>query len=300
MCSDTRPSKPGPGFGLVDFGDMGTDKRARQKANRQARLAEVEAEEAKEVREASTKKYGKIAAVVGGIIALVVLYSLLTGGNDNDGAVAEFAPTPAAEVTPTEVPVIVLSETIPDDFEPFSGNGGLANVVPAAKNLAYDSAPDILIDPTRKYAAVLDTTEGPIRLNLFADEAPIAVNSFVALARDGYFDGLTFHRVEPGFVIQGGDPLGNGMGGPGYDFVNEIDPERVFEGRGQLAMANAGADTNGSQFFITLSDASNVVGLTGRFTIFGELSDVDNAAAVDAIEAGGVGTVINSVRITEG
>lgn len=282
---------------MVDFGDMGTDKRARQKANRQTRLAEVEAETTKEVRDASTKKYGKIAAIVGGIVAVFILFSLFTGGDDNSGAVAEFAPTPAPDVTPTEIPVVVLLDSIPSDFVPFAGEGVLSTVVPAARNQAYDSAPDMVIDPTRAYSALLDTTVGPIRVNLFADEAPLAVNNFVALAQDGFYDGVTFHRVLEDFMAQGGDPTGTGTGGPGYSFADEFDSGRVFDGRGQLAMANSGANTNGSQFFITLVATD---WLNGKHTIFGEIAD--DAPALDAIPLTGEGetVIIERVRIIEG
>lgn len=273
---------------------MGTEKRERQKANRQARLAEVEAEELKETREESTKKFGKIAAVVAALIAIVVLFSVL--GGDDEPTTATFQPTPVAEGDPTPVPEIVLASSVPDDFEPFAGTDGLSLVEPAARNGAYDSAPPMLIDTTKSYAAVLDTTVGPIRLSLFADEAPLAVNNFIALSRDGFYDGVTFHRVINDFMAQGGDPTGTGTGGPGYSFADEFDSGRVFEGRGQLAMANAGPATNGSQFFITFTEQAR---LNGKHTIFGEIAD--DSPALDQIPATGEGetVVIESVRIIE-
>ena len=273
---------------------MGTEKRERQKANRQARLAEVQAEEAKETREASTKKFGKIAAVVGALIAIIVLFSVL--GGDDEPATATFTPTPVPEGEPTPVPEVVLASSVPDDFEPFAGTGALALVEPDARNGAYEAAPPMLIDATKSYAAVLDTSVGPIRLTLFADEAPLAVNNFIALARDGFYDGVTFHRVMADFMAQGGDPTGTGTGGPGYSFADEFESGRLFDARGQLAMANSGPNTNGSQFFITTVATD---WLDGLHTIFGEIAD--DAPALDEIPVTGEGdtVVIESVRIIE-
>jgi cyclophilin family peptidyl-prolyl cis-trans isomerase len=119
-----------------------------------------------------------------------------------------------------------------------------------------------------------------IVVELFADRTPETVNNFVTLARDGFYDGLTFHRIVPGFVIQGGDPKGDGTGGPGYQFQDEIVPSLTFEGAGLLAMANSGPNTNGSQFFITLGPAEH---LNGKHTIFGEVAE--GTDVVDAIAA---------------
>ncbi len=109
---------------------------------------------------------------------------------------------------------------------------------------------------------------GTVTADLFAAEAPVTANNFVFLAREGFYDGLTFHRVIPGFMIQGGDPLGTGTGGPGYQFEDETEGGPTFDKPGLLAMANSGPDTNGSQFFITVSEPTH---LNGRHTIFGEV-----------------------------
>jgi len=108
------------------------------------------------------------------------------------------------------------------------------------------------IDPRKSYTATIETTVGTMTLELFASEAPKTVNNFVVLARDGFYDGVIFHRVIKGFMIQGGDPQGTGMGGPGYRFADE--PVKRPYTRGTLAMANAGPNTNGSQFFIMHQD----------------------------------------------
>ena len=136
----------------------------------------------------------------------------------------------------------------------------------------YDKPPEMKIDPNKKYTATIDTSKGKIVVELFAKEAPKTVNSFVFLAKEKFYDGIIFHRVIPGFMIQGGDPTGSGRGGPGYEFENENKESSHGFGPGTLAMANAGLDTNGSQFFIV--DGPSAAHLTAdRYTIFGEVKD---------------------------
>jgi peptidyl-prolyl cis-trans isomerase B (cyclophilin B) len=127
--------------------------------------------------------------------------------------------------------------------------------------------------------ATMHTTEGPIGLELFDEEAPKTVENFRKLSQDGFYDGLTFHRVIRDFMIQGGCPQGTGTGGPGYTFEDEINPHKIV--RGALAMANAGPNTNGSQFFIVTTDAAPW--LDGKHTVFGQVTS--GMEAVDAIEA---------------
>ncbi len=131
----------------------------------------------------------------------------------------------------------------------------------------FKACPPFEIDPSRQYIARLRTEKGEIVIQLFADKAPLAVNSFVFLARQGWFNGVTFHRVIPGFIAQAGDPSGTGRGGPGYFFKNEIS-DLKFDQPGRVGMANAGPDTNGSQFFITYAPQPH---LDGMFTIFGQV-----------------------------
>jgi len=142
---------------------------------------------------------------------------------------------------------------------------------------AQYSEPPMGIDPTKQYFATVKMAKGgEFVIQLYADKAPITVNSFVFLACKGYFNSVTFHRVLEGFMAQGGDPTGTGMSGPGYQFVNE-DSDLVFDKEGVVAMANAGRDTNGSQFFITYGPADF---LNGGYTIFGQVvqgMDVVNA-----------------------
>ena len=132
----------------------------------------------------------------------------------------------------------------------------------------FTECPPITIDSAKQYTATLKTEKGDIVLEFYPDVAPMAVNSFIFLARNGWFDGVTFHRVLPGFVAQAGDPTGTGFGGPGYAFDNEVSPDLNFDQAGVLGMANAGPGSNGSQFFIILGPTPH---LDGGYTIFGRV-----------------------------
>ena len=157
----------------------------------------------------------------------------------------------------------------------------------------YDAAPAMSIDPAKKYTAQIDTSRGKITVDLFPKDAPKTVNNFVFLAREGFYNGLKFHRVIPDFMIQGGDPKGTGSGGPGYKFADEVGPSKPKHKAGSLSMANAGPNTNGSQFFIT-----HVVTdwLDGKHTVFGQVRDNAGQAVVNSIKQG---DTINSVTIDE-
>src|SRR5215813_9772362 len=154
----------------------------------------------------------------------------------------------------------------------------------------YSAPPPLTIDPSKKYSAVFNTSRGEILCELFAKEAPNTVNNFVFLARDKFYDGIVFHRVIPNFMIQGGDPTGSGRGGPGYKFADEFKGNPHKHQVGSLSMANAGPNTNGSQFFIT-----HVVTdwLDGKHTVFGKVSSGQDV--VNAIQAGDelIGVTIN-------
>jgi cyclophilin family peptidyl-prolyl cis-trans isomerase len=142
--------------------------------------------------------------------------------------------------------------------------------------------------------AVLTTSEGTIELELFPEEAPKTVENFRKLAADGYYDGLTFHRVIPDFMIQGGCPRGDGTGGPGYTFEDEFNAHPVA--RGYLAMANAGPDTNGSQFFVVTADACPW--LDGKHTVFGRItSGQDVADRISQVERDERDRPLEPVRI---
>lgn len=157
----------------------------------------------------------------------------------------------------------VYPENMPRDVQTISAIVKLIQM----EDIQYTSCPEMTIDPAKQYTATLKTEKGDIVIQLLPDKAPMAVNSFVFLAREGWFNGITFHRVLPGFVAQTGDPTGTGFGGPGYAYGNEISDLR-FDGEGVVGMANAGVDSNGSQFFITLDAVSN---LDDGYTVFGRV-----------------------------
>lgn len=164
----------------------------------------------------------------------------------------------------------------------------------------YAAPPAMTIDTSKTYLAAFKMESGgEFTVQLYADRTPATVNNFVCLARAGYYDGVTFHRVIDGFMAQGGDPTGSGFGGPGYSFEDEFDPELIFDRAGLLAMANSGPNTNGSQFFITFVPTPQ---LNGVHTIFGEVIEgMDVVNAITRREPGSdiPGDVIESVAITE-
>jgi cyclophilin family peptidyl-prolyl cis-trans isomerase len=216
------------------------------------------------------KKQNKLNPwIIGGLLVLIALIIVLI-------VVSVSAKTPASTQASGGVPTLVGTKT-------------------------YSSAPPMLIDTGKSYSATVKMAKGgEFIIQLYADKAPITVNSFVFLARQGYFDGLTFHRVLSGFMAQGGDPTGTGMGGPGYKFVNE-DSDLKFEKAGVVAMANAGRNTNGSQFFITFAPAEQ---LNGDYTIFGQVTsgmDVVNAITLRDPDQNPTtpGDAIESITITE-
>jgi cyclophilin family peptidyl-prolyl cis-trans isomerase len=137
----------------------------------------------------------------------------------------------------------------------------------------FEKAPAMAIDRKATYTATMKTSCGTVEMELYPDVAPVGVNSFVFLARKGFYDGLTFHRIVPDFVIQGGDPAGDGSGGPGYQFDNEVSKKVTFDDGGILAYANSGNDTNGSQFFITLGPQPDLDPTpSASYTIFGKVT----------------------------
>ena len=155
----------------------------------------------------------------------------------------------------------------------------------------YDAPPPMQIDPSKSYEATISTSKGDIQVELDAANAPKTVNNFVFLANDDFYDGTVFHRVIPNFMLQGGDPTGTGRGGPGYRFEDETKGNPNSHERGVLSMANAGPDTNGSQFFITFQPQPH---LNGKHTVFGRVTD-----GMDVVDSIRQGDTLNSVTITE-
>jgi peptidyl-prolyl cis-trans isomerase B (cyclophilin B) len=152
-------------------------------------------------------------------------------------------------------------------------------------------SPEMSIDTTKNYRVTMSTNRGAITLDLYPKHAPKTVNNFVFLVREGFYDGVSFHRVIANFVIQGGDPTGSGMGGPGYRFEDEVKNNPLKHETGVISMANAGPNTNGSQFFITHSPQPH---LNGRHTVFGKVT-----AGMDVVNAIRQGDVMETVTVEE-
>lgn len=169
----------------------------------------------------------------------------------------------------------------------------------------YDTPPPMGIDPEKNYTAIMELDNGEnITIELYAKEVPITVNNFVFLAREGFYDGGTFHRVIPGFMAQAGDPTGTGTGGPGYRFDDEFHPSRRHDSPGILSMANAGSPggigTNGSQFFLTFVPTPH---LDDKHSVFGKVVDgmdvVLGITTRDPMTASSPGDVMKTIRIEE-
>lgn len=165
---------------------------------------------------------------------------------------------------------------------------------------SYSSPPAMGIDPQKSYSATIQTAGGDIVLQLFADKTPNTVNNFVFLAREGFYDGVIYHRVIENFMVQGGDPTGTGRGGPGYSFADEFHPELRHDGPGVLSMANAGPNTNGSQFFITHVATPH---LDGKHSVFGRvMGGLDVLMAIparDPAQAQAPAVAIKTILIEE-
>ncbi|MCB2180190.1 peptidylprolyl isomerase [bacterium] len=164
----------------------------------------------------------------------------------------------------------------------------------------WSAPPDLTIDASKTYYAVLTTDVGEMKIKLFAEKTPVTVNNFVFLANEGFYDGTIFHRVIGNFMVQGGDPTGTGRGGPGYRFRDEFHPELKHNKRGILSMANAGPNTNGSQFFITHGETP---WLDNRHTVFGELVDGEETLMAiperDPSKVNSPAVTLTSVKIIE-
>lgn len=154
-------------------------------------------------------------------------------------------------------------------------------------NKQWSTPPAMQIDPQKTYHATIETSRGTIKIELYPKYAPKTVNNFVFLAQEGFYDGVSFHRVISNFMIQGGDPTGSGRGGPGYKFEDEVKGNPLTHDTGVISMANAGPNTNGSQFFITHSPQPH---LNGMHTVFGKV--VDGQDVVNAIRQGDIMTKV--------
>jgi peptidyl-prolyl cis-trans isomerase B (cyclophilin B) len=225
----------------------------------------------------------RLLVLTGGLVLAALLGVACGSGNDEDGSSSGnggmHTPAPDVPISPTTIP-------------PSCEGPSIASIQRTGQR-NFRSPPERVIDPANAYVAEMQTSRGVITIELAAADAPNTVNNFVYLSCVGYFDGLTFHRVvrdpQP-FVIQGGDPSGNGRGGPGYIFADEFSPNLRHEA-GVISMANSGPDTNGSQFFITLAPAHH---LDDKHSIFGRVT-----AGMDAANRIQQGDLVQSVTIKE-
>lgn len=246
--------------------------------------------------------------------ALGLTVVLLVGCNSIGGDAPTDSPPPAGLTEAAEEPATAPAEepspvtpVPPASGEPVGppetyAQGAASALEPTARDGFYSEPPPMVIDPDRYYYAVLKTEQGDIRIQLFADRAPLTVNNFVYLANDGFYNDTSFHRVIDGFMAQAGDPAGTGAGGPGYMFEDEIYPGLVFDQAGLLAMANRGPDTNGSQFFLTFGPTE---WLDYRHTIFGKVIEGEDVMARISLRdpadpSVGPGDILYTVLIEEG
>ena len=204
-------------------------------------------------------------ALVAGVVLVVVIGMAAFGGKSKTAASPSGKPGPSggpgasASASPSTGPLPVAC-------------GATAPKTAGEKKPTFAKAPKMTIDPSKTYVATMSTSCGTIKIELNAKAAPVGVNNFVFLADQGFYDGLTFHRIVKDFVIQGGDPQGTGQGGPGYQFKIETDNDVTFDQAGVVAYANAGPGTNGSQFFITLGPTPQLDPTPqGSYTIFGQV-----------------------------
>ncbi|HEV2757338.1 MAG TPA: peptidylprolyl isomerase [Actinomycetota bacterium] len=246
---------------------MASDKRARKKEHRDAVLARREAQLRK-------RRLARAAAVVL-VLVLIVGAAVFAGAGGNGDNEADRADRAAATEEPAEA-----TPTPPEEDTVACG----AEAPPPPSGQQYSEAEQVLEDGV-DYHAVIETSCGPIEVDLLEDKAPITVNNFVFLAKEGFYEGVIFHRVEPAFVIQGGDPTGTGSGGPGYAFEDELWARPKDYVYGTMSMANSGANTNGSQFFFIVHEPEGQpAGLPPAFSMFGEASK-DSYETLEAIKA---------------
>jgi cyclophilin family peptidyl-prolyl cis-trans isomerase len=246
---------------------VGTAKRERQKAGRQSRRVEAELAAKKSKRNRNLRNYGIYAAI---IIAVVVGIVIFKGGDNNTTATTGGTTAPAESTAPAGTTVFSYGTT---DCPPATG-------VTEAKR-AFTAPFKQCIDPAKTYTALIKTNKGDLTVLLDPIKAPGTVNNFVSLALNKFYDGLTCHRIIPGFVVQCGDPKADGTGDAGYKFADELPASGDYK-IGSLAMANSGVNTNGSQFFI-ISGAQGVA-LPPQYSLFGQVTAGidDTLKALDA------------------
>ena len=265
---------------------MPSDKRQRQRENAAARAAAL--------RVANQRRANRRRAIVGGgavviVVGLIAVLIISSTGSSKKSSVSTATTLATTATTAAPAPHTFGSGPCP------KADGS------SPKTETFSAPPQRCIDPTKTYTATMTTDAGAMTISLDATAAPVTVNNFVVLARYHFFDGLTFHRVIPGFVDQGGDPQGTGGGGPGYQFADELPASGAYK-VGSLAMANSGPNTNGSQFFIIVGPQG--AALPPQYSLFGMVtSGIDAAHKIEADgTSGGTPKVVHkivSVSITE-
>ena len=250
---------------------MGTEKRERQKANRALRLEELAKQNKRDRRVANIRS---LATLI--VLALAIGAAIIWFGNREPELTAETLATTSTTTTAATTTTIsaegLSSQYLAIRELPVACG---AELPPPLTPMSFDEPGDVGIDGTATVTATVTTSCGDLILDLDPSIAPVAVNSFVFLAQEGYFDGIASHRIAPGFVLQIGDPTASGTGGPGYQFEDELPADSSVYKKGALAMANSGANTNGSQFFVDFADVS----LGPNFTVFGELTGGEDVLA---------------------
>lgn len=284
---------------------MPSDKRQRQEEGRLARLEEQRQVDRRGQRKRQVRGLALLLAAL-----VAVAFAISVFSSDDSSKVSSEGSTSSTDPNSTSTSADGSSTTASTEL-PSAADAAIGTTpCPPAdgakeRTTTFDSGPQACIDPTKEYRAEVQTSRGTFNVELYAARAPKAVNSFVFLARNRYYEGVAFHRIIPGFVVQGGDANGNppGTGGPGYSFADELPSgEAPSYEIGSLAMANSGADTNGSQFFVVTGDQG--VNLPANFSLFGKV--LDGMDVVQAIEATGSAegtpseqTTITKVTITE-
>jgi len=272
------------------------------KRSRDKQLAKLAQRRQAERRAAKRRRDLTIGLVAGGIALILVAAGafILFGGDDQTGAASPTASAEPGTQTGTVTPQAPAPEKV--------ACGGKVPAKAGKPKPQFAGPPPLTIDPSGTYTATIETSCGTIEAELLAKTATEGVNSFIFLAQQGFYDGQTFHRIAKDFVIQGGDPLGTGTGGPGYEFPVTTTEGVSFDGPGVLAYAHAQTGGNGSQFFFTLAAAPNLDPPNGQYTIFGSVTkgqDVLDAIAAVPTVAGPSGepsqpteaVYINSVTI---
>lgn len=271
---------------------MGTEKRERQKANRAAR---IEAERKADQKSEMGRKIASFAVIGILLFAALFLYSVVSS-SDDDEEIETVAPPTTVVATTTAPPSTDPPATVDDSSCPAEDGS-------SERTTSFAATMPICIDVNATYIADVVTDKGSVTIELDATIAPNTVNNFVTLARFHFYDGVAFHRIIPGFMIQGGDAVGQpaGTGGPGYQFDDEL-PEQGDYQVGSVAMANSGPDTQGSQFFIVTGDAG--VNLPPAYSLFGQVTSgmevvTDIEATGSANGAPSEPNIIQSITITE-